>query len=106
MLDWLAKKGCADESPMYCLPGTHCKWVQLFCGEVKRFSTTFSGKLFFRLNDESSLVKEPPKSALFNKEAFIKGLVARHQAGGLLHHYHLFSVRSQVVCSERGESEA
>lgn len=97
-MDWLNENGQADQAVLCCLPGTHCKWVPLFQGKVTQFSTSFSGELFARLNNESSLVKGLPKSDKLNREAFQKGLVASQQAGGILHH--LFSVRSDYVCGD------
>ncbi|NLQ18898.1 2-dehydro-3-deoxygalactonokinase [Marinomonas sp. M1K-6] len=102
-LDWLEEQGRADESPVFCLPGTHCKWVQVKRGEVTQFSTSITGELFARLNDESSLVKGLPKSAQLNEEAFNKGVLASQQTGGILHH--LFSARSRFVCGELAADE-
>lgn len=97
-LDWLEEQDRAAESPIFCLPGTHCKWVQIKQGEVTQFSTSITGELFARLNDESSLVKGLPKSDQLNEAAFQKGVLASQQAGGILHH--LFSARSRFVCGE------
>jgi 2-dehydro-3-deoxygalactonokinase len=102
-LDWLEEQGRADESPVFCLPGTHCKWAQITEGKVTRFSTSITGELFARLNDESSLVKGLPKSDQLNEEAFKKGVLASQQAGGILHH--LFSARSRFVCGELAAEE-
>ena len=102
-LDWLQSHGRGDEPPLCCLPGTHCKWVHIEQGEVRHFSTTLSGELFARLNDESSLVKGLPISHTLQTAAFTKGLVASQQAGGLLHQ--LFSVRSQFVCGALAAAE-
>ncbi len=98
VMDWLNEQGKIDEDVLCCLPGTHSKWVPLSQGKVTQFSTSFSGELFARLNNESSLVKGLPKNNLFNKKAFQKGLVASQAAGGILHH--LFSVRSDYVCGD------
>ncbi|MBU1294591.1 MAG: 2-dehydro-3-deoxygalactonokinase [Gammaproteobacteria bacterium] len=102
-LDWLEEQGRADESPIFCLPGTHCKWAQITEGKVTQFSTSITGELFARLNDESSLVKGLPKSDQLNEEAFKKGVQASLQAGGILHH--LFSARSRFVCGELAADE-
>jgi 2-dehydro-3-deoxygalactonokinase len=97
-IDWLEEQGRTDESPIFCLPGTHCKWAQITEGKVTQFSTSITGELFARLNDESSLVKGLPKSDLLNEDAFKKGVLASQQTGGILHH--LFSARSRFVCGE------
>ncbi|MCW4628499.1 2-dehydro-3-deoxygalactonokinase [Marinomonas rhodophyticola] len=83
--------------------GTHCKWAQITEGKVMQFSTSITGELFARLNDESSLVKSLPKSDQLNEDAFKKGVQASRQDGGILHH--LFSARSRFVCGELAADE-
>ena len=97
-MDWLEAEGRGKDAPLFCLPGTHCKWVQITNGQVVQFSTSITGELFARLDDESSLVKGLPKSDQLNENAFNKGVLASQQAGGILHH--LFSARSRFVCGE------
>ena len=103
-VDWLKEQNQPDQNVLCCMPGTHCKWVPLSQGKVMQFSTSFSGELFARLNNESSLVKGLPKNTLLNQDAFQKGLVTSQQTGGLLHH--LFSVRSDYVCGELAADQA
>ncbi len=38
-----------------CMPGTHCKWVDINSGEVKRFATAMTGELFAILSEHSVL---------------------------------------------------
>jgi len=102
-MDWLEAQGRVEEEPVLCLPGTHCKWVQIKNGYVTQFSTSISGELFARLNDESSLVKGLPKSDVLNEDAFNQGVLASQQDGGILHH--LFSARSRFVCGELAADE-
>ncbi|MFT2110987.1 2-dehydro-3-deoxygalactonokinase [Marinomonas sp. 2405UD68-3] len=102
-LDWLQSQNRGDENPLCCMPGTHCKWGQIENSEIRQFSTTLSGEVFARLNDESSLVKGLPISESLNKEAFNKGLQVSQQKGGFLHH--LFSARSRFVCGELTTAE-
>lgn len=102
-MDWLQAQGRTEEAPVFCLPGTHCKWVQIKDGCVTQFSTSITGELFAQLNNESSLVKGLPRSDVLNKEAFNKGVLASQQAGGILHH--LFSTRSRFVCGELAAEE-
>ncbi|WP_191601996.1 2-dehydro-3-deoxygalactonokinase [Marinomonas algicola] len=97
-LDWLASQGREGEDPLCCMPGTHCKWVQIEDGGIQQFSTTLSGEIFARLNDDSSLVKGLPSSDVFHTDAFNKGVATSLTMGGFLHH--LFSTRSRVVCGE------
>ncbi|MBD5771991.1 2-dehydro-3-deoxygalactonokinase [Marinomonas colpomeniae] len=102
-IDWLEARHPSDDNPVFCLPGTHCKWVQVEGGTVSQFSTSITGELFAQLNNESSLVKGLPKSDVFNEVAFNKGVLASQQAGGILHH--LFSARSRFVCGELASNE-
>ena len=102
-MDWLHTQGRTDDSPVFCLPGTHCKWAQIKNGSLTQFSTSISGELFAQLNNESSLVKGLTKSDVFNKSAFNKGVLASQQSGGILHH--LFSARSRFVCGDLAESD-
>jgi 2-dehydro-3-deoxygalactonokinase len=102
-MDWLEAQGRTEEAPVFCLPGTHCKWVQIQNGNVTQFSTSITGELFARLNDESSLVKGLPKSDVLNEDAFNQGVLASQQDGGILHH--LFSTRSRFVCGELAADE-
>ncbi|RBO82721.1 2-dehydro-3-deoxygalactonokinase [Marinomonas aquiplantarum] len=102
-LDWLESHNLSSENRVFCLPGTHCKWVQIEQGKVTGFSTAITGELFARLNDESSLVKGLPHSDELLVQAFQKGLLASQQAGGIMHQ--LFSARSRYVCGELAAEE-
>jgi 2-dehydro-3-deoxygalactonokinase len=102
-LDWLKSQHRHEMNPVFCLPGTHCKWVQVEEGSVAKFSTSITGELFAQLNHESSLVKGLPKSDVFREDAFHKGVFASQQAGGILHH--LFSARSRFICGELASNE-
>lgn len=97
VLDWLQSQQ-SDEDVLCCMPGTHCKWVRIEQGQIKQFSTTFSGELFANINRDSSLVRGLPSSETLDVEAFKLGLATSQQQGGLLHH--LFSVRSNYISNE------
>lgn len=47
--------GCLVDEGVVCLPGTHCKWVQLSQGSVLRFQTFMTGELFALLSEQSVL---------------------------------------------------
>ncbi|AEF54964.1 2-dehydro-3-deoxygalactonokinase [Marinomonas posidonica] len=102
-LDWLESQNLSREERVFCLPGTHCKWVQIEQGQVTGFSTAITGELFARLDDESSLVKGLPHTDELQVQAFQRGLKASRQAGGILHQ--LFSARSRYVCGELAAHE-
>lgn len=86
------------EDVLCCLPGTHCKWVRIENGQIRQFSTTFSGELFAQINQDSSLTRGLPETNTFNESAFQLGLKTSQQEGGLLHH--LFSARSNYINEE------
>ncbi len=44
-----------DYDGVICLPGTHCKWVQVSAGEVVSFQTFMTGELFALLSTRSVL---------------------------------------------------
>lgn len=50
---WLAAHPGFDG--VLCLPGTHCKWVQISAGEVVSFRTFMTGELFALLSRQSVL---------------------------------------------------
>ncbi|BFM48061.1 2-dehydro-3-deoxygalactonokinase [Marinomonas sp. THO17] len=102
-LDWLESQNLSSEERVFCLPGTHCKWVQIEQGQVTGFSTAITGELFARLNDESSLVKGLPHPDQLQVDSFQQGLKASQQAGGIMHQ--LFSARSRYVCGELAAEE-
>lgn len=45
----------AADDALVCMPGTHCKWVEIGSGAVKRFSTFMTGELFDVLGQHSIL---------------------------------------------------
>ncbi|TDO95815.1 2-dehydro-3-deoxygalactonokinase [Marinomonas balearica] len=92
----------SNKEIFFCMPGTHCKWGRIEKGELKQFSTTFSGELYAKLSQESSLVKGISSSDSFDPEVFQKGLDTSKKEGGLLHH--LFSVRSRQVTGEMSDA--
>lgn len=47
--------GCT--APLYCLPGTHCKWATVDRTGITKFRTTMTGEIFALLRDHSTLAK-------------------------------------------------
>jgi 2-dehydro-3-deoxygalactonokinase len=88
---------------LFCLPGTHAKWVLVEDGAVIRFQTALSGELFALLSQHSVLARGAgPVSA--DHAAFAKGAAAAQNQAGLLHL--LFSTRSRQLSGEIGQDEA
>jgi len=80
---------------LVCLPGTHCKWVQISKGQIASFITSLGGELFGALSDDSVLVKN--SSSVEDKPSFIEGVLhtARYADVDLL--YLLFETRSRQL---------
>lgn len=76
------------------LPGTHSKWARVKAGRVMGFATHMTGELFALLRQHSVLNRLMPAdgSSPASPEAFLKGVDAAQQPGGLGHQ--LFAVRT------------
>ena len=90
---------------VFCMPGTHAKWVVVGDGAVTQFQTALSGELFELLRRHSVLARDSadvdPQSA-----AFALGLdfARANRKSDLLHL--LFSTRSRVVTGEMAKTDA
>jgi 2-dehydro-3-deoxygalactonokinase len=93
VLGWLAEDParCVGEH-LLCLPGTHCKWIQIVDGRIERFLTAMSGELFEVLGRHGVLKSEAPAD---NAAVFDEGLQAGAADGALASR--LFAARSRVV---------
>ncbi len=76
------------------LPGTHSKWARVRGGRVTGFATHMTGELFALLRQHSVLNRLMPAdgSSPASPEAFLKGVDAAREPGGLGHQ--LFAVRT------------
>ncbi|MCE4556497.1 2-dehydro-3-deoxygalactonokinase [Roseateles cellulosilyticus] len=76
------------------LPGTHSKWARVKAGRVTGFATHMTGELFALLRQHSVLARLMPAdgSSPASPEAFLQGVDAARQDGGLGHQ--LFAVRT------------
>jgi len=90
---------------LFCLPGTHAKWVSVADGAVTQFQTALSGELFELLRRHSVLARDSADVDPQNP-AFALGLdfVRQNRKADLL--YLLFSARSRVVAGEMAKSDA
>lgn len=82
---------------LYCVPGTHSKWIAVEGGRIRRFSTHMTGELFELLHRHSILGRLMEEAPL-DLGAFDEGLDRARDEGGLLHH--LFGVRSRGLFGE------
>lgn len=90
---------------LFCLPGTHAKWVALVNGSVMKFQTALSGELFELLRLHSVLARGSGEVDV-ESAAFLEGLdfVRGNQDVDLLHL--LFSTRARVVTGEMAKHDA
>ncbi len=88
---------------VFCMPGTHAKWVEVENGAVTRFQTALSGELFELLKTHSVLARETGAVDADSK-AFALGLETARQQADLLHL--LFSARSRVVTGAVPKADA
>lgn len=97
--------GLARGRHLFCLPGTHAKWVLVEDGRVIRFQTGLSGEMFALLSAHSVLARGAG-AVNGGHPAFAEGLrVARSGTqAGLLHL--LFSTRSRALAGEVPAAEA
>jgi 2-dehydro-3-deoxygalactonokinase len=88
---------------VFCLPGTHTKWVAVTDGAVTQFQTALSGELFELLRRHSVLARDS-SDVDAQSPAFALGLEFARQKADLLHL--LFSARSRVVTGEMAKGDA
>lgn len=90
---------------IFCMPGTHAKWVEVRDGAVIQFQTALSGELFELLRKHSVLARDGGEVDGAS-EGFALGLdfVRDNREADLLHL--LFSARARVVTGEMAKTEA
>jgi 2-dehydro-3-deoxygalactonokinase len=88
---------------VFCMPGTHAKWVEVIDGAVTHFQTALSGELFDLLSKHSVLARDGGEVDA-GSDALKLGLKTARQPADLLHL--LFSARSRVVTGEMPKTDA
>lgn len=90
---------------LFCMPGTHAKWVMVEDGAVIQFQTALSGELFELLRRHSVLARDGGEVAV-ESPALARGLafVRANTHADLLHL--LFSTRARVVTGEMAKGDA
>ena len=83
---------------LFCIPGTHSKWVRVAGGRIKSFATFMTGECFDVLKDHSILGRLMDADYAHDAEAFEKGVARAEAPGGLLHH--LFAARTLGIVEE------
>lgn len=96
----------APRDGLYCLPGTHSKWVRVVDGRISAFSTFLTGEIFDSLSRRSILSAlidgSTPAAGQTVPDAFADGVDLATREGGLLHQ--LFSIRAQVLTGHLDEA--
>ena len=87
----------AERDGLFCLPGTHSKWVEVRAGRIERFSTAMTGEVYGVLKSHSILGRMMEEGNT-NAAAFRRGVERSGEPGGLLHH--LFGVRTKGLMGE------
>jgi 2-dehydro-3-deoxygalactonokinase len=95
----------AKRRHLFCMPGTHAKWVLVENGAVSQFQTALSGELFELLRRHSVLARDGGEVDL-KSPALTLGLdfVRANPDIDLLHL--LFSTRARVATGEMAKGEA
>ena len=83
---------------LFCIPGTHSKWIRVRDGRIDDFATFMTGEVFAVLKDHSILGRLMEPEDTFDADTFIQGLERAREAGGLLHR--LFSARTLGISNE------
>jgi 2-dehydro-3-deoxygalactonokinase len=93
----LGAAACAEKNDaLLCVPGTHCKWVEVKAGAVVHFQTIMTGDLYGMLNEAGSLsVLFAPEDERKDDRSFDAGLDLALQGQDLL--ADLFQVRSRIL---------
>ncbi len=84
----------ADDRQLVCMPGTHCKWVEIAEGAVVGFRTFLTGDLYNAISTATILAKSVPDDEPAFDEAAFRDAVSRVAAGSDGLSAELFSIRA------------
>ena len=80
---------------IFCLPGSHSKWVWLRDGAISEFITFLSGELYAALCQHTILGRLIPDQTADNEQAFERGLLVAQRSPGVLST--MFSARADCL---------
>jgi 2-dehydro-3-deoxygalactonokinase len=86
-----------NEEAVFCLPGTHSKWVRVRDRRIIGFATFMTGEVFDVLR-RHSILGRGIEHAAWSDEAFVAGIDRSGDSAGLLHH--AFGVRASGLFGE------
>lgn len=87
---------------IFCLPGTHCKWVTTDNKRIKSITSYATGEIFSSLHN-LPMFKGFTKLTLFSMQAFLKGLKDSGNPLGLLNQ--VFMTRVKLLSHSLAEDE-
>ncbi|MGL1922405.1 MAG: 2-dehydro-3-deoxygalactonokinase [Hyphomicrobiales bacterium] len=93
-----------EPQAIFCLPGTHSKWMSVKDSKIDNITTHMTGEIFDILTKHSILAT--PNSGGNHKNGdriFLKGLECAQQDGGLSHH--IFSARTNMLKGVLAEND-
>lgn len=85
----------ATGTGLYCLPGTHSKWVRTEGQRITGFRTFVTGEAFGCFSSQGLLASLMTRELHFDTAGFDAGLARSGEPLGLLHH--LFTARADVL---------
>ena len=92
---------------LFCLPGTHSKWVSIKDSQITSLSTFMTGEVFQLMRQHSilsPLFPEAEQGVSEDSNGFIRGLQLATGELGLLHQ--LFAVRAGILTGQFAKSSA
>ena len=95
-----------DEQAMFCLPGTHSKWISVEKGRIERLTTFMTGELFYLMKAQSILAPliDNGSEVHLTSPVFAEGLALAESPSGLLHQ--LFAIRAGVLTGRFAHGDA
>ena len=100
---WLQQQ--TDCEAVFCLPGTHSKWIVAREGQVNQLTTFMTGELFELMRTRSILAPLIDSQAVADSKSdiFCKGLTLAKSAAGLLHQ--MFAIRAGALTGQFAKSD-
>jgi 2-dehydro-3-deoxygalactonokinase len=91
---------------LFCLPGTHTKWVVVRDGAIIEFLTAPTGEIFDLLSKHSVMVRDGADERAMNDNAFEAALQRVRSQPGIELLHRIFEVRSRRLLSELPAEDA
>ena len=100
---WLQQQ--TDCEAVFCLPGTHSKWIVAREGQVNQLTTFMTGELFELMRTRSILAPLIDSQAVADSKSdiFYEGLTLAQSAAGLLHQ--MFAIRAGALTGQFAKSD-